>query len=75
MQSLVYPWVVEKAGISLPFITILGILITAGGFVALCLPGWFWLVVASAALGLGYCFAAPASATILSVGMRLSFGF
>ena len=67
-QLILYPFIVSKLGVPIPWISFIGMLINACGFFFMASDNQYVAIGAAFLFWIGYCFVSPTSASILSVG-------
>ena len=67
-QLVLYPFIVSKLGVPIPWISFIGMLINAAGLVLMTAKTQVVAMGAAFLFWIGYCFGSPSSASILSVG-------
>ena len=67
-QLILYPFIVSKLGVPIPWISFIGMLINACGFFFMASDNQYVAIGAAFLFWIGYCFGSPTSASILSVG-------
>ena len=71
MHVLIYPLLASKLHIPIPFLCIVGYLITIGGYIGMSASTTMMgSIVASSILWIGYPLVTPMSVSIISVGMK-----
>lgn len=67
-QTFIYPWLVSKVGIPIPYFATIGMVIEIFSYIAMsAINNELGSMIASLVLWIGFCCASPASVSIISV--------